>query len=59
METYKKIFEVLENTKPDLEKALLKGNKTAGIRVRKELQEIKILVQNLRQEITKATKKNQ
>lgn len=58
METYNKIFEVLENTKLDLEKAMVKGNKAAGIRARKELQEVKNLVQALRQEITKATNKS-
>lgn len=57
METYEKIFEALENTRLDLEKAFVKGNKAAGIRARKELQEVKKLVHTLRQEITEATSK--
>lgn len=57
METYNKIIEVLDNAKADLDKAFNKGNKAAGIRARKDLQEVKSLLQTLRQEITQATNK--
>lgn len=57
METYKNIYDALDAAREDLEKAFLKGNKAAGIRARKQLQEVKALVQTLRQEVTEATKR--
>lgn len=51
METYTQLKQLLEGLEPDMEKFYDKGNKAAGTRVRKGLQEVKKLSQTLRVEI--------
>lgn len=48
---FDKIQEVLIQIKPDVDKFYEKGNKAAGTRVRKAMQEIKALAQEMRKEI--------
>jgi len=50
MENFEKIQELLERTQPDVTK-FLNGNKSAGTRIRKAMQEIKSLAQNVRSEV--------
>ena len=52
MQNLNKIKEVLENVQTDAEKFFEKGNKAAGTRVRKAMQEIKALAQAVRQEVS-------
>lgn len=52
MQNLNKIKEVLENVQADAEKFFEKGNKAAGTRVRKAMQEIKALAQTVRQEVS-------
>jgi len=56
MENFEKIKEVLENANVDVEKAA-NGNKAAGVRARKALQEVRTLAQDLRKEISAITNK--
>jgi hypothetical protein len=51
MQTYLKMFEVLESARADVEAAYEKGNKAAITRVRKSMQELKTLAQQFRQEL--------
>jgi len=51
MENFEKLKALLENVTPDVEK-VSNGNKAAAIRVRKTLQEVKKLAQELRLEIS-------
>ncbi len=51
METYLKIFEVLEGCRKDVEAVYEKNNKAAITRVRKAMQEVKALAQQFRQEL--------
>ncbi len=52
MQNLNKIKEVLENLQANAEKFFEKGNKAAGTRVRKAMQEIKALAQAVRQEVS-------
>jgi hypothetical protein len=52
MQNLNKIKEVLENVQDDATKFFEKGNKAAGTRVRKAMQEIKALAQAVRQEVS-------
>lgn len=56
MENYNKIIELLEATKADAEKFFDKGNKAAGTRVRKAMQEVKALAQAVRTEVSEKNK---
>jgi len=56
MENYNKIIELLEATKADAEKFFEKGNKAAGTRVRKAMQEVKALAQAVRTEVSEKNK---
>ena len=56
METLGKIKELIENLSVDTSKFFEKENKSAGIRARKEAQQLKNLCQELRKEILEATK---
>lgn len=51
METYNQILAVVTAAKEDVEKFYVKENKAAGIRVRKHMQELKKLAQELRVDI--------
>ena len=48
MENYTKIQELVENMKKDIDAFYVKGNKSAGTRVRGACQELKKLAQDLR-----------
>ena len=56
METLGKIKELVENLSVDTVKFFEKENKSAGIRARKEAQQLKNLCQELRKEILVETK---
>ena len=55
MENYTKLKDLVASIEADAEKFYSNGNSAAGTRVRKGLQEIKTLAQEIRNEIT-ATK---
>jgi len=54
---YNQMISLLEEIQPDVEKFYDKGNKAAGTRVRKAMQEIKSLAQDQRAEISEMNKK--
>jgi len=56
MESYNKLIEILEEAKKDATKAYDKENVSAGIRVRKLMQEVKDLAQDIRKEIAEIRK---
>jgi len=56
MENYTKLKELVASIEADAEKFFNNGNSAAGTRVRKGLQEIKTLAQEIRNEVT--SKKN-
>ncbi|MGJ1205228.1 histone H1 [Sphingobacterium lactis] len=56
MENYTKLKELVASIEADAEKFFNNGNSAAGTRVRKGLQEIKTLAQDIRNEVT--AKKN-
>lgn len=49
-QNYDKLVEVVNNARPEIEKAE-SGNKAATVRVRKLMQDVKKLAQDLRQEM--------
>jgi len=55
MEKFEKLKSLLEDATTDVEKTS-NGNKAAGVRVRKMLQEVKTLAQDLRKEISALNK---
>lgn len=57
MNKYNELEQLVQSIKKDLDKFHNKGNKTAGIRVRKALQEIKSISQEIRVDIS--TKRKQ
>jgi len=48
MEKFNEIKELIQQTESDVNKFFNKGNKSAAVRVRKNMQEIKNLAQELR-----------
>ncbi|MBD1433850.1 MULTISPECIES: histone H1 [Sphingobacterium] len=56
MENYNKLKDLVASIEADADKFFNNGNSAAGTRVRKGLQEIKTLAQELRNEVT--AKKN-
>ena len=56
MELLNQIKEVLDNVQADAEKFYAKGNKAAGTRVRKAMQEIKALAQAVRTDVSEKNK---
>lgn len=52
MASYTQLKSIVENTEKDADE-FLTVNKAAGTRLRKNLQQIKVLAQELRQEVTK------
>ncbi|WP_033564024.1 hypothetical protein [Sphingobacterium sp. SYP-B4668] len=56
MENYTKLKELVASIEADADKFFNNGNAAAGTRVRKGLQEIKTLAQEIRNEVT--SKKN-
>jgi hypothetical protein len=51
METYNKIIALVEAAKEDVEKFYAKGNSSAGPRIRKHMQDLKNLAQELRLDV--------
>ena len=51
MKTYNEIVALLEAAREDVDKFFVKGNKSAGTRVRKHMQDLKALAQQLRTEV--------
>ena len=51
MEKFEQIKALIEQTQGDVEKFSAKGNSTAGTRVRKAMQELKKLAQEVRLEV--------
>jgi hypothetical protein len=57
MEKFEQIKALLEQTQGDAEKFFSKGNSAAGTRVRKAMQELKSLAQEVRTEVQDAKNK--
>lgn len=51
MENYSRLVELVENMRSDVEAFYIKGNKSAGTRVRSACQEIKKISQDLRMNV--------
>lgn len=58
MDIYNKMVELLNEVEGDVQKYYDKGNKAAGTRVRKAMQELKGLAQDQRVEISERNKTN-
>lgn len=56
MENYNKIVALVELMKEDIDKFFVKGNKSAGTRVRTACQDLKKLAQELRGDVQDAKK---
>jgi hypothetical protein len=56
MEKFTKLKELLASAEADVEKFYNAGNSAAGTRVRKAMQDLKVLAQDIRAEVTE--KKN-
>ncbi|MEJ2900815.1 MULTISPECIES: hypothetical protein [Pedobacter] len=56
MEKFSKVKELLASVEADAEKFYNSGNNAAGTRVRKAMQDLKVLAQEIRAEVTE--KKN-
>ena len=56
MEKFSKLKELLASVEVDVEKFYAAGNSAAGTRVRKAMQDLKVLAQDIRTEVTE--KKN-
>ena len=56
MESINQIQEVLNSIQEDVVKFTEKGNKAAGTRIRKAMQEVKKLAQDARVEVSEANK---
>lgn len=56
MEKFKKVQEVIASVEADITKFYENGNAAAGTRVRKAMQDLKVLAQEIRAEVTE--KKN-
>ncbi|MET4082834.1 hypothetical protein ABIB40_002798 [Pedobacter sp. UYP30] len=52
MEKFSKIKEVVASVEADVEKFYNAGNAAAGTRVRKAMQDLKVLAQEIRSEVT-------
>lgn len=57
MEKFNQIKEIVLNAEKDAEKFFSQGNGAAGTRVRKAMQEIKVLAQDVRKEVLENKKK--
>lgn len=58
MEIYNQMVALLNEVEGDVQKFYDKGNKAAGTRVRKAMQELKTLAQNQRVDISERNKAN-
>lgn len=57
MEKFSKVKEVLASVEADVEKFYNSGNGAAGTRVRKAMQDLKVLAQDIRNEVTELKNK--
>lgn len=57
MEKFSKVKEVLASIEADVEKFYNGGNGAAGTRVRKAMQDLKVLAQDIRNEVTELKNK--
>jgi len=57
MKNYEKLKSLVENSESDFDKFYNKGNAAAGTRVRKAMQEMKTLAQDVRKEVTELKNK--
>ena len=57
MESYNNLFKLVSDLHKDVEKFHVKGNDSAGVRIRKAMQELKSLAQEIRDEIQEVRKK--
>lgn len=57
MEKFEQLVALLEQTRAEVEKFYVKGNASAGTRVRVSMQEVKKIAQEIRLEIQEAKKK--
>lgn len=57
MKNYEKLKELVATSEADFEKFYAKGNAAAGTRVRKVMQEMKNLAQDIRKEVTEIKNK--
>lgn len=56
MENFNELKAMIAGMEEDVTKFYEKGNKTAGVRVRKALQDVKTLAQTMRQEVSAKNK---
>jgi hypothetical protein len=59
MTTFEKIQELVKATQEDVDKFYVKGNKAAGTRIRKAMQDLKGLAQELRLEVQNSKKESE
>ena len=57
MEKFLKVKELLASVEADIEKFYNGGNSAAGTRVRKAMQDLKVLAQDIRAEVTELKSK--
>ncbi|HEY0898975.1 MAG TPA: histone H1 [Sphingobacteriaceae bacterium] len=57
MEKFSKVKEILASVEADVEKFYNSGNNAAGTRVRKAMQDLKVLAQDIRTEVTELKNK--
>lgn len=48
MDKFTELKEIVDSLMLDIEKFYKKGNKSAGVRIRKSMQEIKVIAQDIR-----------
>lgn len=56
--TFEQIQELIKATQDDVDKFFVKGNKAAGTRIRKSMQDLKGLAQELRLEVQNSKKES-
>jgi hypothetical protein len=56
MDKFNELNAKLNEMKEDVEKFYVKGNKSAGVRIRQKLQDVKALAQEMRKEISEQKK---
>lgn len=54
---YDQMLQLLQDLQPEIDKFYQKGNKSAGTRIRKAMQELKSLAQDQRNQISELSKK--
>lgn len=57
MESYNNLFKLVSELHKDVEKFHVKGNDSAGVRIRKAMQDLKALAQDIRDEVQDIRKK--